>query len=101
MMILNQENFAKTSKGTWVIDFSAEWCAPCRYLAPIFESISEKFKDLNFCKVDVERSNGLANKFAIMSIPTIIILKNGKEVSRKVGFMNEEQLERWLRENAY
>mgnify|MGYP001620188438 FL=1 len=79
---------------TAVIDFFAEWCMPCLMMVPIFEEMSEKFKGkIKFAKVNVDDNQELASKFKVMSIPTIIIFKEGKEVKRFIGAIQAEDLE--------
>ena len=75
-----------------IIDFSADWCMPCRALAPIFDELSAEIKEANFFKVDIDTEEELANEFQIMSVPTILIVKNNVEVGRINGFSNKETL---------
>ena len=80
-----------------LIDFYADWCGPCKAMAPIFEEIETEYADkVTFEKVDVESENDLAAQFGIMSIPTFVILKNDKEVDRKLGAMPKDMLKSWL-----
>lgn len=70
-----------------LVDFSAEWCGPCRLAAPIIDELSETYKDkMLIGKVDVDASIATAAKYGVQSIPTVIMFKNGQEVERKVGF---------------
>ena len=69
-----------------LIDFWAEWCGPCRMLTPVIEKLSENFSDKAVIgKVNVDEENQLASKFGIRSIPTVILMKNGKVVDQAVG----------------
>lgn len=68
-----------------VIDFWAEWCGPCRLIAPIIHELAEEYKDVVFGKVDVDQENELAVKFGIRNIPTVIFMKNGQVVDKIVG----------------
>jgi thioredoxin 1 len=80
-----------------LIDFYADWCGPCKAMAPIFEEIETEYADkVTFEKVDVESDNDLAAQFGIMSIPTFVILKNDKEVDRKLGAMPKDMLKSWI-----
>ncbi len=79
-----------------VVDFFATWCGPCKMFGPIFENISGKY-DINFVKLDVDKYADIAREYGVMSIPTIIRFKDGKEVKRFVGFMNENELEEFLK----
>jgi thioredoxin 1 len=80
-----------------LIDFYADWCGPCKAMAPIFEEIETEYADkVTFEKVDVESDNDLAAQFGIMSIPTFVILKNDKEIDRKLGAMPKDMLKSWI-----
>ena len=69
-----------------IVDFWASWCGPCRMLAPTIEKLGEEFEGKAVVgKVDVDENQNLAGKFGVMSIPTVIVFKNGKEIARKVG----------------
>ncbi|MFH1173703.1 MAG: thioredoxin [archaeon] len=69
-----------------VLDFWAEWCGPCRMMAPVFEQLSKELPQLRFGKINVDEEPLLAEKFGIRGIPSLVIVKNGKEVDRIVGF---------------
>ena len=74
------------SKDTVLIDFWASWCGPCRMLGPIIEEIAYTApKGIKVCKVDVDAEPELASKFMVMSIPTLVVLKNGKIIASSVG----------------
>ncbi len=86
-------NKIRTSDKLVVIDFFATWCGPCKMLTPIFESLSKEMSDkVDFAKMDIDRSLEVAQEYEIVSVPTIIIFKNGKEVQRIVGFVPKEQI---------
>ena len=79
------------------IDFYADWCGPCKVMAPVFDEIEGEYEGkIEFQKVDVESESDMASKFGVMSIPTFVILKDDKEVDRKVGGMPKEMLKNWL-----
>jgi len=81
-----------------VIDFWAEWCMPCLMMAPVIEEMAEKFRGkIVFAKVNIDDNKGLAEKFEIMSIPCLIVFKEGKEIERLVGAIPGEQLEEKLK----
>ncbi|MCL5093787.1 MAG: thioredoxin [Patescibacteria group bacterium] len=91
--ILKDENFEEMNKSAKaVVDFSASWCGPCKMLAPVFDSVSEKVKNIDFYKVDVDEAEQSAANFSVMSIPTIIFFENGEEKGRVSGYMAENQL---------
>ncbi|NFI51557.1 thioredoxin [Clostridium botulinum] len=80
-------------EGIVIVDFFADWCGPCKMLAPIFEELEEEMKDkVKFFKVNVDESGELASKFRVFSIPTMIIFKDGKDVSTEVGFLPKEKI---------
>lgn len=83
-------------KDVVVVDFFAEWCMPCLMMAPVFEELCNKIKKIKFGKVNVDDNSALSSKFNVMSIPTLIVFKNGKEIDRFVGGMQPEQLEERL-----
>lgn len=83
---LTTDDFEKTiGSGTVLVDFWAGWCMPCKMLAPVIEEIAQELKDIKVCKVDVDAEAGLAMEFGVMSIPTVIIFRDGQEIKRFVG----------------
>ena len=86
-------NKIRTSDKLVVMDFFATWCGPCKMLTPIFESLSKEMSDkVDFAKIDIDRRLEVAQEYEIVSVPTMIIFKNGKEVQRIVGFVPKEQI---------
>jgi len=80
-----------------LLDFYADWCGPCKVMAPVFEEIEGEYAGkVEFQKVDVESESDMASDFGIMSIPTFVIVKDDKEIDRKVGAMPKEMLKDWL-----
>lgn len=80
-----------------LVDFYAEWCGPCKMLAPIISEIKEELKDkLYVIKVNVDEEEDLSNKFGIYSIPTLVLIKDGKEIDRKVGYNTKQILVDWI-----
>ncbi len=84
---LDDKNFQSETRNTiTLVDFWAEWCAPCRMMSPIMNELANEVDEkVKICKLNVDTQQKLAMKFSVRSIPTMIILKNGKEVSRFVG----------------
>jgi thioredoxin 1 len=81
-----------------LVDFFATWCGPCRMLTPILEEISEDRNSIKIVKVDVDECNNLAKTYGIMSIPTLLLFKNGNLVRKTTGFLPKEQLLDWIEE---
>lgn len=80
-----------------VIDFYAEWCGPCHMMKPVLEKVEKELAGkVEVKKVDVDKNPQDANQYGIMSIPTLVALKEGKEVGRKIGAMDEASLKNWL-----
>ena len=80
-----------------LLDFYADWCGPCKIMGPVFEEIEGDYEGLiEFQKVDVESDNETASRFGIMSIPTFVLVKDDKEIDRKIGAMPKEMLKTWL-----
>ena len=90
----------KDSEETWVIDFWAEWCGPCKKLSPIFNEVSEEVDSVKFGKVDMQENQQLGTQFGVRALPTLLIVKNGEEVARSSGVMKKEELKTWIVENS-
>lgn len=90
---LNHENFAEAVKsGRALIDFYADWCGPCRMMAPILEAVAAEREDLLVAKVNVDENAELASRFGVMSIPTLVVLEDGEEIKRIVGARPKDAL---------
>ena len=80
-----------------VVDFWAEWCGPCRMIAPALEEIAGAMGDkVKIVKLNVDENPGTAAKYGIMSIPTLMLFKNGELASRQVGAAPKQKLEQWI-----
>jgi thioredoxin 1 len=87
---LDQANFDQAiSGGLVLVDFWAEWCGPCKSMHPIFDRMSKKYRHIKFARVNVDRCQDIAMRFAVQSIPTFIMFKNGQPVDRMVGAVGE------------
>lgn len=75
-----------------MIDFSASWCGPCRWIAPYFENLAAKYPDVEFIKIDVDELSEVAQQFAVEAMPTFLLMKKGQELSRIVGANKDELL---------
>ena len=90
---LNIQNFhEETDIGVCLIDFWASWCGPCRMLSPIVDEIASERPDIKVCKVNVDEQDRLAAAFGVMSIPTIVLMRDGKVEATSVGYMPKAQL---------
>ena len=85
---VNQENFHSEvleSDKKVLLDFWAAWCGPCRMVAPILDAISEEREDIKVCKINIDENPELANRFAIMTIPTLMVLQDGQVINKASG----------------
>lgn len=81
---------------TAVIDFSAQWCGPCKMLEPVLKELSEEMPEVEFFNADTDANMDLAMKYRIQSIPALLLFKNGEEIARTVGFQPKESLRRFI-----
>ncbi len=92
---LNNENFKAEildRDGVAIVDFYADWCGPCKMMAPVIDKIAEENPDINVAKVNVDLEGELAAQYGVMSIPTLVIFKDGKEINRSVGAKNKNAI---------
>lgn len=92
---LTAENFRKEVleyEGTAMVDFWASWCGPCQMVGPIIEEIAEERTDVKVCKVNVDEQPDIAGKYDVMSIPTIIVFKDGEPTTVSVGAKPKAEL---------
>ena len=92
---INKDNFHKevlNSEKPVLLDFFASWCGPCRMVGPILDEIAEEREDIKVCKVDIDEQPELASRFRIMSVPTLMVLKEGNIVDQSVGAKPKHQI---------
>ncbi|MDD5126761.1 MAG: thioredoxin [Dehalococcoidales bacterium] len=99
-VVVDEKSFEEVvlkAKTPVLVDFWATWCGPCRMVAPVVEELSEEYAGkMVFGKVDVDQNPTIAGKYGIMSIPTLLIFKDGKPVTNIVGFRPKDQLKKSL-----
>ena len=92
---INKDNFHKEvlcSDKPVLLDFFASWCGPCKMVAPILDEIAEEREDIKVCKVDIDRQPELASRYRVMSVPTLMVLKDGKIVEQSIGARPKHQI---------
>ena len=92
---MKKDNFHKevfNSDKPVLLDFVASWCGPCRMVGPILDEIAEEREDIKVCKVDIDQQPELASRFRIMSVPTLMVLKNGQIMEQSVGARPKHQI---------
>lgn len=96
---LEKEDFNHIiSTDVTVVDFFATWCGPCKMISPIIEKLANDMANVKFVKIDVDKHDDLARIYGIMSIPTLIFFKDGKEIKRHIGFINEDKIKEIINE---
>ena len=80
-----------------VIDFWATWCGPCKMMAPVVEEVAKDYPDVKVCKVNVDEEPELSNAFKIVSIPTIVVIKNDEIIDSVVGYRPKEDIEKIIK----
>ena len=92
---VNSQNFEEEvlkSEKPVLVDFYADWCGPCKMLSPIVDQVAEENEDIKVVKVNVDDAQDLAMKYQVMSIPTLVVIKEGKEINRSVGLIDKNQV---------
>ncbi len=89
MKVIKSAEFEDTIKdGITLVDFFADWCGPCKMLAPVLEDVSLQYPDIKFVKVNVDEKMDLAERFGIMSIPTVYLFKDGEVIAKTGGYQD-------------
>lgn len=96
-LIHYEKDFSKLIEESAVVDFYATWCGPCKMFGPVFEETSKEI-DMNFVKLDVDKSSDIARQYGVMTIPTVILFKDGNEIKRHTGFMSKTELFNFINE---
>jgi len=95
---LEKENFDdEVKEGEVLVDFFATWCGPCQMLGPVLEDFASNRDGVKVIKVDVDKHEDLARKFGIMSVPTLMVYKNGQVVKQESGFVPKEVIDSWYK----
>lgn len=98
-IVITKENFEAEvlkASGTVLVDFWATWCGPCRMLSPIVDQVAEEHPEVKVGKINVDEQPELAQQFDIMSIPTLLVFRNGQKVNESVGLIPKEKVESLL-----
>ena len=102
MTVLTKENFkfeVEEYNGLVVIDLYADWCGPCKMLAPVIHELENEYTDVKFCKVNVDEEGELADAFKVTSIPMVAFVKNNTFVDVSVGYVPKEKLAKLIEEH--
>ena len=97
---ITSENFEKEvlqSDKIVLVDFYADWCGPCKMLSPVVDSVANENADIKIVKVNVDNAQDLAIKYQVMSIPTLVVIKNGQEINRSVGVVSKSEIEEMVK----
>lgn len=97
MKIVNQTEFDELiNNGTTLVDFYADWCGPCKMLGPILEELDSEYPDINFVKVNCDNDIALADRYGILSIPAVFILRDGKVIGNTLGYHGKEDMKKFI-----
>lgn len=97
---LTNENFSEEiQSGLVLVDFYAVWCGPCKMMHPVIDQLATDYPNLKIIKLDVDKHEEVARQYAVMSIPTLMLFKNGEIVNKNIGFTPKELLVDWIKNN--
>lgn len=100
IVVSTNESFKNDiASGLTVVDFFADWCRPCQQLGPILEAVATDTDKAKIVKVNVDDLADIASEFGVMSIPTLILFKDGEKIDQKVGLLSKEDLLTWIEAN--
>ena len=101
MKIIKSAEFDATiANGTTLVDFFGDWCGPCKMLGPVLEEVSAKYPDIEFVKVNIDDNMDLADRFGIMSIPTVYIFRDGALIGKTGGYQDATGICRFIDETV-
>lgn len=92
---ITKDNFEKevlTEKKPVLVDFWAAWCTPCKMLSPIVDQVAQERSDIKVCKINIDDEGELAIRYGVMSIPTLILFKDGQVCQKSVGLISKEEI---------
>lgn len=92
---VNSDNFQKEvlqSEKIVLVDFYADWCGPCKMLSPIVDEVANEISDVKVCKINVDEARNIAENYDIMSIPTLLVFKNGNVVNSSLGLVDKRKI---------
>ena len=102
MLVVTKDNFkteVEECKGLVVIDLYADWCGPCRMLAPVLAELENEYPDVKFCKINVDNDPELAKAFNVKNIPMVAFVKDNTFADMSIGFVPKENLQKLIEEN--
>lgn len=92
------ESEVKNSDMPVLIDFNAEWCGPCKMLAPILDKVAEEVDNVKIVSINVDDNEDLAREYNVFSIPCLVLVKDGKEIKRNVGMIPKDEIKKLIGE---